>query len=273
MDFALRPDGQDQQVSKDRTTLAFGPVNSDVTVDIPEMQIASEQARQVGSFDKGTSITVANEFNADFASGYWYQPDGTGSANLTAFSHGSGYAVPFFVYSNSIIDAIGIVVTDGTAGGVTSPGNYYRTRLGIYDEVAGVPTNLVAQTEQFSYGDGTIANNTFHILTLTPAATLIPGRYWLVFRRSSTANLANPAYVRFRDGATSGTPMKGPFTANRIVSGTPFANSEDAIGWSMDFVAGSTGPGVDFQMDATLNFFAYAQGPSNAVPDMWIRGK
>jgi hypothetical protein len=260
---------------KDRSGIIFGPVNADVTIDVPELQIAAEQVRQEAGAT-GTPIvpatTPTTTINAGFASGYWYQPDGTGSAVLNSFAHGSGYAVPFFVYQPTTIDAIGIVVSDGTAGGVTSPGNYYRTRLGIYDEENGIPTNLIAQTSQFTYGDGTIPNNTFYKNTSMGQVVLSPGRYWLVFRRSSNANLSGPAYVRFRDGAASGTPMKGPFPENRIASGSPYANAEDAIGWAMDFVAGSTGPGVDFTMDPILNFWTYATGPSSAVPDMWLRG-
>ena len=274
MGFALRPDGPKEEMPKDRSGIIFGPVNADVTVDVPELQVAAEQVRQEAGAATVTNVTTTTEttFNGSFASGYWYQPDGTGSATLAAFAHSSGYAVPFFVYQSTTIDAIGIVVTDGTAGGVANPGNYYRTRLGIYDEENGIPTNLIAQTSQFSYGDGTIPNNTLYKDTSIGQVTLAPGRYWLVFRRSSNANLANPAYVRFRDGATSGTPMKGPFQESRIVAGTPYSNSEDAIGYSLDFVAGSTGPGSDFTMDSVLNFWTYAQGPSSAVPDMWIRG-
>lgn len=272
MSFALNPSDQDKPIPKDRSNVFFGPVNADVTIDVPEIQVAAEQARQqAAAGNKQVNVNVST-FSAALASGYWYQPDGTGSLNANAFAHGSGYAVPFFIYDTSQIDAIGIVVTDGTAGGVANPGNYYRTRLGIYAEYQGVPRFLVTQTAQFSYGDGSIPNNTFYIDNTIGQVLLTPGRYWLVFRRSSNANLGNPAYVRFRDGNASGTPMKGPFPAGFVVSGSGYADPADAICWNLDFVAGSTGPGTDFEMDMDLDFWAYALGPSNYAPDMWIRG-
>jgi hypothetical protein len=255
--------GKDSVKRGDQNTAIIGPARLS----------AEEESEQ--TVDRG--VSAANIINIPasastklgrFAPGYWYQPDGTGSAVNNAFPHSSGYAIPFMVYEASIIDAIGMVVSDGTAGGVTGPGDYYRTRIGIYSEVEGIPTNLVVQTAQFSYGDGTIPNGTLYKDTSIAATVLIPGRYWLVFRRSSNANLANPAYPRFRDGFTSGTVLKGPFTeANTIVTATP-----QSIGYSMDFVAGSTGPGVDFSMDPVLDFWTYVVNPTRYVPDMWVRG-
>jgi hypothetical protein len=249
---------------KDRNEFSLGPYRPDADMELGQIRQKAERAYAPDKAKVSESDAV-DVFNNYWTPGYWYQPDHIGINYSNYVAHSSGYALPFTVFTTTGVDAIAIFIADGTASGVPNPGDYYRTKLGIYAESNGVPELLLAETPQFSYGDGSIPNNTLAVFDLNNTPTLTPGRYWVVFKRSSSANLGNPASPRFR---SNGSPINGPFTQANIISTYPGAGSGGGIALAF---TGSTGPGTDITMDPYLNYWSWFPLPAQFVPDIYLR--
>jgi hypothetical protein len=112
------------------------------------------------------------------------------------------YFTPFLISKSSTFDAIGLGVTTAAAGAVARLGIYSSSSTTFY------PTTLLTDY-------GTVALDTTGIKTVTIAATLSPGIYWLAVCSSS----ATPVFRRLHDSSIP------PFTTvvYDAASGLPYA--------------------------------------------------
>lgn len=107
--------------------------------------------------------------------------NGTAGSNTTAVvADGVMRLYPFMIYTDMTIDYIAceIVTTAGGAGSVT--------RLGIYDDVGGVPTNLVLDA-------GTVATTATGMASIAISKALTAGIYWMTAVAQGVATPA-PTY-------------------------------------------------------------------------------
>lgn len=177
-------------VNTDRDAVKRGDQNFAV-IGPARLETEEEVQQQV---DKGISSTV---FNASvsggkvtlgsFAPGYWhtskYLSGSTVNGNYGSFQH-SGLLYPIFIGQTSSVDALAIYVVSGLAGTDTTK---QAMRMGIYNEVNGLPYLLIAETNEFNPADGSIADNTFYVESLGATYELAPGRYWLARKRKYNA--------------------------------------------------------------------------------------
>ena len=116
-------------------------------------------------------------------------------------------AVPFIVSKPITLDRIGMAITaSGTAASVL--------RLGIYDDVNGVPTNLILDA-------GTIAADSATDQTITINQILTPGLYYLAFVHNSAATITIRAHNAYTCPHTCGFNATWNSTQN---AGTVAAN-------------------------------------------------
>lgn len=199
-----------------------------------------------------------------YAAGYWYTSEEVGKGTLNTFSHSAAYAFPITVRESSVIDAMGVCVTDNASG---DPNHYYA-RIGLYAEIEGVPVTKVAETSEFNYGDSSMTNVAFNTLTLAAPVVLVAGRYWLLFVRSSTSNLANPANIRWR--SSGGQAFIGPMRDSEI-----YASAATINGYTCVNPANPTGAGPapwSTVLPDTLDFWSIVVGPTTNTPEIWLRG-
>lgn len=107
--------------------------------------------------------------------------NGTAGSNTTAVvAEGVMRLYPFMIYKDMTIDYIAceIVTTPGGAGSVT--------RLGIYDNVDGIPTNLVLDA-------GTVATTGTGMASIAISQALTAGIYWMT-AVSQGASTPAPTY-------------------------------------------------------------------------------
>jgi len=276
MTFALRPDGPKEDMPKDRSGIIFGPVNADITIDVPELQIAAEQVRQEAGGSTTTSTTeVATASAADgWLSGRWYTThllnelrDG-GNAGNSPWVTSTGIAYPLILEAPATIDAIGVMVTDNTGTPSTTPpagGLYYTIKLGIYDDNGGKPGVRLVETTSFSYGDGTLPNNTLEKRILATALSLSAGKYWVVMRKSTNVNLPNPAYLmsrglRFREGPQTEADIN---TTSTIGGGIRSA-------LSINFPS-SPATTVDLPENFSTTIYTFSALRATYGPEIWLR--
>lgn len=115
----------------------------------------------------------------------WYSTNITNAALTTNpfLSKDIIRAIPFIVSKTTTLDRIGMEITGaGTAGSVL--------RLGIYDDVNGVPTNLILDA-------GTIAADSATAQTIKISQVLTPGLYYLTFVHNSTATITVRAHFAY----------------------------------------------------------------------------
>lgn len=106
----------------------------------------------------------------------WYSSAITAfTATAIALGRNQLRAIPFVVSKNCTLDRIAMEIT--VAGTLLSV-----VRLGIYDSVNGIPTNL-------SLDAGTIAGDSATFQSITINKTLSAGLYWLVMLHNSVANI------------------------------------------------------------------------------------
>lgn len=106
----------------------------------------------------------------------WYSSN---SAGFTSTTVGRAkdllVAIPFIVSKTITLDRIGMGITGaGTAASVI--------RLAIYDDVNGIPTNLILDA-------GTIAGDSATFQSININQTLTPGLYYLTFNHNSVATI------------------------------------------------------------------------------------
>lgn len=183
--MTVRDPNYGKYVSTDPNGVRKGDQNR-VLIGPARLQDEEETQQQV---DKGISSTQfsTNLSRADVSlgkltPGFWHTSKYL-SGNTQNGTYGfldSGMLYPFFVGEKSYIDALAIYVVDGLAGVDTAK---QAMRLGIYNELDGLPFLLLAETEEFNPADGSIPDNTFHVEELGAVFTLNPGRYWLARKR------------------------------------------------------------------------------------------
>lgn len=183
--MTVRDPNYGKYVSTDPSGVKKGDQNKAV-IGPARLQDEEEVQQQV---DKGIAAT---QFSTNLAQGnvrlgqltpdFWHTSkylSGATANGVYGFTH-SGLLYPFFVGQKSYIDALAIYVVDGLAGVDTTK---HAMRLGIYNELDGLPYLLLTETEEFNPADGSIADNTFHVEELGAVFTLNPGRYWLARKR------------------------------------------------------------------------------------------
>jgi hypothetical protein len=233
MTFALRPDGPKEDMPKDRSGIIFGPVNADVTIDVPELQIAAEQVRQEAG-GSGSVVAAPELIEVPAYSpvaGYWVTPDAYSSTIVTAEPvNDQGFAVPFDIDYTGTFSHAGLFILDGV-------GSVYNTRIGIYSNDDGLSGTLLGSTATFNYGDGTVANNTLREVPFTQQIALSPGRYWLVLRRDNGGPSAD---ARFRWRQTN--PSQSLYPLATINGPTAGIRAYQGSAWSIQFTQGGTTP-------------------------------
>jgi len=115
----------------------------------------------------------------------WYSTNFTNAALTTNPSLAKDVirGIPFIVSKTTTLDRIGMEITGaGTAASVL--------RLGIYDDVNGVPTNLILDA-------GTIAADSATAQTIAISQVLTPGLYYLTFVHNSAATITVRAHFAY----------------------------------------------------------------------------
>jgi hypothetical protein len=218
----------------------YSPVNNILTNvaqgDI--LDVIALGARQVGGPDSGARLPwVAGRFYTGLAGL-------TPAALLTVAS--TIYAVPVRIPSNIPVQTISANVTTGQTGG--------KVRFGIYTDLAGVPTSLIAGSDS---GDQ-VATGTA-AATLTPAApiSLNDGWYWLAL--TATASSTMPS--------VTGTTANAALELSRDLG---FDTLAHAVAASGEFLGGVSAAFTYGALPATFPTASYALGLNAAAPVIFI---
>jgi hypothetical protein len=273
------------EAKNDRNRVKLGPARSAIEykldrieedINDTERETAQEITNVTNTFNE--QITIITETLGGFGGlgpGYWYTseyfgPVRDGGLTGNGWSAGNtGVMYPFGVIGPSLIDAFGVHVTDNVGTPNTTPppgGAYYTCRVGIYTDVDGFPGELMAVSNTFSYGDGSMTDDALNILTLASPVYLPAGRYWLMLRRSGNLNLPNPAYLM---GRTVLSHSRVGYTKSNL----------DTIANTSNFNYGSysinfpTVVGGDPVLPSTFDPSSYTLTLLNvSCPEIWVRG-
>lgn len=183
--MTVRDPNYSKYVDTDRDAVKRGDQNRAV---IGPARLEDEEETQQ-QIDKGiaqasftSTVLQGNISLGKLTPGYWHTSKYlTGdNKNPTYTSRDSGFLYPFLITETSTIDALAIYVVDGLALLDTAS---QAMRLGIYNEVDGLPFLLLMETDEFNPADGSIPDNTFHVEEFGAELELKPGRYWLARKR------------------------------------------------------------------------------------------
>jgi hypothetical protein len=185
----------------------YTPVNNIVTNVAPGDidSLMNQGLRQVGGPDAGATLP--------WIAGRFYQPmqGATPGTLLTVAS--TIYAYPIRVPANIPLQTLSADVTTGQTGG--------QVRFGLYTDLSGAPSTLVAGTDS---GNQTATGTA--IATFTPAApiTLNEGWYWAALTAAATSTM--PSVAALATGYSSdATALIGQDTAAHA-----FASSVESVG-------------------------------------------
>lgn len=241
----------------DQNTAVIGPAR---VQDEEETQQQIDKGVAQASFT--SSVLQGKVKLGQLAPDYWHTSKyltGT-TLNSTYTFTDSGLLYPILVTETSTIDAMAIYVVTGTA---TVFQNEQAMRLGIYNEVDGLPFLLLMETNEFNPANGSIPNNTFHIEEFGASLELRPGRYWLARRRKNNSIGASGTLAR----AHGRTIHKTGFIVHSILS-TNIA-SEDG-GFYFNWADGTTSlPAVFDINDYTAGHPPYVA--DTARPEIYLR--
>ena len=164
-----------------------------------------------------TAKTAGNaSLNGKLTSTHYIIQGDDGGSSTAAFSGGFMRAMPIYVSEPTTIDRLCLQVTAAVASSTI--------RLGIFDDVGGVPTNLIIDA-------GTADSSTVGVKELTiSATTLPPGRSWLAAcgQGSGSPSATSPSQYSFmgtlrsRSSVTVGAGQMGYYnTAGAITAAFP----------------------------------------------------
>lgn len=228
------------------------------------LSVEEETQQQI---DKGINSSYIANINVSgtdtklgrLAPTYYHTSEYFGSGTYQPVYGGTyGFMYPVFVGEASAIDGLAVFVEDGLTS-VTYQA-YYDTRLGIYDEVKGMPTNLLVETNEFNWGNGSITSNTLHVETI-PTTVLKAGRYWLAFKKK--ANAPDTGCRLWGRNMTSGT---GPYTEAMLVA------DGAGMGWEVPWNDGLSTP-TNFPIVFDFNDMktGFTVVKADKVPEIFMR--
>lgn len=134
----------------------------------------------------------------------------------TSYTQNTMRAVAFIVSKTITLDRIAMEITTiGTAASVV--------RIGIYDDVNGVPTNLILDA-------GTIAGDSASFQSITINQTLTPGLYWLTCLHNSGSGIIFRAVAAAQITCVTGVPSTlGSGTIGGVITSTQAYGTLPAI--------------------------------------------
>lgn len=194
-------------------------------------------ARQIGGPDSGAQLPwVASRF---------YLPV-KGATPVAVLSVSSTiYAIPFRTSGNVPIQSLAASITTGQTGGAF--------HMGLYTDLNGVPTSLVAGSDSGAQ----IATSGAGVITFTPAAPLAlnDGWYWMAL--TATASSTMPSFIGFTANA-----------AAQLSSDLGFDTAAHALATSGEFLGGVSATFTYGALPATFPTAGYALSLNAAVPGL-----